>query len=198
MPFKSEADLEKHESALLNYVDFAEEALVRWDLDPDAVEAELDKVVPDWRSHGADAESFLKNVRMNSNKALRQVPKQREVLRTIAQENLAEKEFPWLKDSSNKKTQWVENQKRKFPQLEMIPGVNKYLGYAIEGMAATRRKGASARPKVEPTAQPKTPTRASRTTNDALKAASERVAVQRNKDSLAGWIAAVKSQQSDT
>tara|TARA_S200002703_G_scaffold17339_2_gene14333 strand:- start:17706 stop:18695 length:990 start_codon:yes stop_codon:yes gene_type:complete len=186
--FTSEVDVDKHESQLTAYVDFAEEALAEYDMDPDKVTENLDKVVPEWKSHTDDAERFLKNVLLNSNRALRQVPKQREFARYVASERRsAEKEFPWLKDPSNKRTQWVENQKRKFPQLASIPGVDKYLGFAIEGMAKGRGRAAASTPKTEPTPQPKTPNGA-KPTGDRLKAASENVMRHRNRDALAGWL----------
>ena len=130
---------------------------------------------------------------MNSNRALRQVPKQREAVRRVQTENLtAQKAFPWLADESNKKTQWVENQIRKFPEAGRIPGVKKILAYAITGMAQEKRQTGK-RPAIEPTPQPKRVSRPSKGGGqDPLKAASERVKNERSRESLAGFISAAK------
>lgn len=190
LQFTSEEDIDKQEMTLNSYVDFAEQSLAEWSDDPERVEGTLDKVVPDWKSQTDDAERFLKTVLLNSNRALRQLPKQREYVRQVETERAsAEKEFPWLTDPSNKRTQWVEAQKRKFPELQAIPGVDKYLGYALAGMAAERKKGGKVVRKAEPTPQPKVTSRAKPHT-DRLKAASENVMKRRDRSSLAEWIAA--------
>lgn len=194
----SEADLAKYEDTLTKYVDFAEQALIEYESDPEKVEKTLDNLVGDWRSQTEDAEVFLKNVLRNSNRTLRQVPKKRDALRALSQarEN-AVKEFPWLGDQGNKKTQWIENQKRAYPQLNQIPGIDRYLAYAVEGMAAVRgRKKAPAQPKAEPPKQPRTPSqKTSGGRGDALQTAAANVKKTGSRDALAGFIAAQMRQQ---
>lgn len=110
--------------------------------DPDAVSEILEKegIQVD------DPELWLEEKAHHLNTVLmRQIPERRQfVQQREAHLRQAQTKYPWLKDSSNEKTQWVAGVKAQYPGLAaMIPDVDLFLARAHRGWVQEAREGIS-------------------------------------------------------
>ena len=90
-----------------------------------------------------DPELWLEEKAHHLNSVInRQIPERRQfVQQREALLQTAQTKYPWLKDSSNEKTQWVEGVKAQYPQLAaVVPDVDLFLARAHRGWVQEARE----------------------------------------------------------
>lgn len=122
--------------------------------DPEAVAETLEKE----GIQVEDPETWLEEKSHHLNQVLlRHIPERRTFIQQ--RENLsqqAQTKYPWLKDTSDAKTQWVESVKALYPQLAMtVPDIDLFLARAHAGWTAEARARISS--KKQPVRQPGKP-----------------------------------------
>ena len=184
------------EAQYQHWADFAKQALLEYKRDPDKVEEELTKAVPEWRSATEDPEFYLENTLLNVERELRNVPKAEKHLeqRNEARAKAVEK-FGYLNDPTDKRTQWIESKKNQYPMLKTAGETDMLLAYALEGMKAERaRNNSVGKVATDPTTQPRKPSQKSTGANDDLTKARKRVLESRDRSDAINYFQHVLGQ----
>lgn len=193
----SEPELDNLEAEAREAERWAKRNLARYKRDPEAVEREVKAktgTIPD------DVEQTLEEILFNSEDLLiSDIPSRRKQIQAQARSYAeATKHYPWLADSRNQLTGWVNSTLEQYGDMKLseIPDIHRFMARSLIGMHFEQQNASKTRttpPKAEPTSQPTKPRierRQTTSSEEQISQARSRVDKERSIKSMADWIKA--------